>query len=65
MTNGPGDGDSSEKTGQMDARAEGARIVTATVGAHGYRLDDLLVRITPENCHAEAAFGRPVGREKL
>ena len=49
----------------LDIHAEDGRIVIAPAGGHGYALDDLLARITPENRHAEADFGRPVGREGL
>lgn len=49
----------------LDIYAEDGRIVIAPAGGHGYALDDLLSRITLENRHAEADFGRPVGREGL
>lgn len=49
----------------VDLHAEDGRIVIAPRRAHGYALDDLLARITPENRHAEADFGRRVGREGL
>ncbi|KAF0674889.1 AbrB/MazE/SpoVT family DNA-binding domain-containing protein [Profundibacterium mesophilum] len=49
----------------VEVRAERGRIVIAHVGAHGYALDDLLARITPENRHADVTFGHPVGRERL
>jgi antitoxin MazE len=47
----------------VDFHAEDGRIVVAPAGAHGYALNGLLARITPDNRHAEADFGRPVGRE--
>lgn len=29
----------------------------------GYSLDELVEKITPENCHQEVDFGFPVGKE--
>lgn len=49
----------------VDVCAERGRIVITPLGAHNYELADLVDRITPENCHAEVVFGRPVGREGL
>ena len=49
----------------VDVREEGGRIVIEPIQPKEYELDQLLAAITPENRHAEAAFGAPVGKESL
>ena len=49
----------------VDVREEGGRIVIEPVHPKEYELDQLLAAITPENRHAEADFGAPVGKESL
>lgn len=41
------------------------RIVIEPTDRVEYDLDTLLEGITPANMHAEASFGRPVGKESL
>ena len=41
--------------------ADGRLIITPIGG--GYRLDDLVAGITPENRHAETGWGGPLGNE--
>jgi len=47
----------------VDVREESGRIVIEPVPRKEYDLAELLKRITPENLHKEADFGRPVGKE--
>jgi len=47
----------------VDVREESGRIVIEPVPRKEYDLSELLKRITPENLHEEADFGRPVGKE--
>lgn len=47
----------------VDVREECGRIVIEPVRRNQYRLDEPVKRITRENLHAEADFGRPVGKE--
>jgi antitoxin MazE len=48
----------------VDMREEGGRIVIEPVrSTKEYNLAQLLAGITPENLHAEADFGLPVGKE--
>ncbi|HXA77487.1 MAG TPA: AbrB/MazE/SpoVT family DNA-binding domain-containing protein [Candidatus Acidoferrales bacterium] len=47
----------------VDVREESGRIVIEPMRRKEYDLADLLKGITRENLHAEAAFGRPVGKE--
>lgn len=47
----------------VDVREEAGRIIIEPVRRRQYDLSELLDRITPENVHDEADFGRPVGRE--
>jgi antitoxin MazE len=47
----------------VDVREESGRIVIEPVSGKEYDLSELLKRITPENLHVEADFGRPVGKE--
>jgi len=47
----------------VDVREESGRIVIEPVPRKEYDLSELLKRITPENLHEEADFGRPVGNE--
>lgn len=49
----------------VEMREEDGRIVIEPVKAPSYDLDALLDGITPENVHAEVAFGAPVGKEAL
>ena len=41
------------------------RIVIEPITSIEYRLDDLLAAITPDNCHGEIDFGKPVGKEMI
>lgn len=47
------------------SRAQGLRIMIEPFEHVKYNLDDLLAEITPQNAHAEASFGVPVGKESL
>ena len=47
----------------VDVREESGRIVIEPVPRREYDLWDLLKKITPENLHDEADFGRRVGKE--
>ncbi len=47
---------------QVDLRVENGRIVAEPVEAES--LDDLLARVTPENCHGEQFADKPIGRER-
>jgi antitoxin MazE len=47
----------------VDVREESGRIVIEPVPRKEYDLSELLKRITPENLHEEADFGRPAGKE--
>ncbi len=47
----------------VDVREEAGRIVIEPVRRREYDLGVLLSRITRENLHDEADFGRPVGKE--
>lgn len=49
----------------VDVREEGGRIVIEPVRPAGYDLAQLLAGITPDNLHAEVAFGPAVGKESL
>ncbi|MGA7949388.1 MAG: AbrB/MazE/SpoVT family DNA-binding domain-containing protein [Thiobacillaceae bacterium] len=49
----------------VDVREEDGRIVIEPIQPREYELDQLLAAITPENRHAEADFGDPVGKESL
>jgi antitoxin MazE len=42
-----------------------ARSGTITIRRAGLRLEELLARVTPENCHHEVDWGRPIGNELL
>lgn len=47
----------------VDVREESGRIVIEPVARKEYSLAELLSKITPENLHDEADFGKPVGKE--
>ena len=47
----------------VDVREESGRIVIEPVRRKEYDLAELVKGITPENLHAEVAFGGPVGKE--
>lgn len=47
----------------VDVREESGRIVIEPLRRKEYDLDELVKGITRENLHAEADFGRPVGKE--
>ena len=49
----------------VDVREESGRIVIEPVQRKEYDLAELVKRITRENLHHEADFGRPVGKEAL
>jgi len=49
----------------VDVREESGRIVIEPVQRKEYDLAELVKRITRENLHDEADFGRPVGKEAL
>jgi len=49
----------------VDVREESGRIVIEPVQRKEYDLAELVRRITRENLHDEADFGRPVGKEAL
>jgi antitoxin MazE len=49
----------------VDVREESGRIVIEPAERKEYDLTELLKRITSENLHDEADFGRPVGKEAL
>ena len=49
----------------VDVREEDGRIVIEPIQPREDELDQLLAAITPENRHAEADFGDPVGKESL
>jgi antitoxin MazE len=46
----------------VDVREEDGRIIIEPIEAD-LSLNDLLDRITPDNCHGEIDTGRPVGAE--
>lgn len=48
----------------VDVRAEDGRIVIAPLPMR-YDLNALIAGITAENCHEEADFGPPFGREQV
>ncbi len=50
---------------RVTVKASKGRIVIERADDLEIRLEDLLAGITPRNRHAEADFGRPVGREAL
>jgi antitoxin MazE len=47
----------------VDVREESGRIVIEPVRRKEYSLRELLNKITSENLHGEADFGKPVGKE--
>jgi antitoxin MazE len=47
----------------VDVREESGRIVIEPAQRKEYDLAELVKQITGENLHAEADFGRPVGKE--
>ncbi len=49
----------------VDVREESGRIVIEPAQRKEYDLAGLVKRITSENLHDEADFGRPVGKEAL
>jgi antitoxin MazE len=49
----------------VDIREEDGRIVIEPIHKNKYDLAQMLAAITPENLHAEAVFGTPVGKELL
>jgi antitoxin MazE len=49
----------------VDVREESGRIVIEPTQRKEYDLAELVKRITRENLHDEADFGRPVGKEAL
>ncbi|WP_044564100.1 AbrB/MazE/SpoVT family DNA-binding domain-containing protein [Azospirillum sp. B4] len=49
----------------VDIREEDGRIVIEPVRKDDYDIADLVAGITPENLHAEVAFGPMVGKETL
>ena len=49
----------------VDVREESGRIVIEPAQRKEYDLAELVRRITRENLHDEADFGRPVGKEAL
>ena len=49
----------------VDVHEESGRIVIEPVQRKEYDLAELVKRITRENLHDEADFGRPVGKEAL
>jgi len=40
-------------------------VIITPVGIKEYSLKELVKRITPQNRHSEADFGRPVGKELI
>lgn len=49
----------------VDVREESGRIVIEPAQRKEYDLSELVRRITRENLHDEADFGKPVGKEAL
>ena len=49
----------------VDIREEQGRIVVEPLRPASYDLASLIERITPDNLHDEADFGRPAGKERL
>ncbi len=49
----------------VDIREEEGRIVVEPLRPTSYDLASLIEKITPDNLHDEADFGRPVGKERL
>ena len=49
----------------VDIREEQGRIVVEPLRPASYDLADLIEKITSDNLHDEADFGRPVGKERL
>jgi antitoxin MazE len=49
----------------VDVREESGRIVIEPAQRKEYDLTELVKRITRENLHDQADFGRPVGKEAL
>jgi antitoxin MazE len=49
----------------VDVREESGRIVIEPAQRKEYDLAELVKRITRENLHDQADFGRPVGKEAL
>lgn len=49
----------------VDVREESGRIVIEPAQRKEYDLTELVKRITHENLHDEADFGKPVGKEAL
>jgi antitoxin MazE len=49
----------------VDIREEQGRIVVERLRPASYDLASLVEKITPDNLHDEADFGRPVGKERL
>jgi len=49
----------------VELREEAARIVIVPAQSKEYDVTELVKRITRENLHNEADFGKPVGKEAL
>jgi antitoxin MazE len=49
----------------VDIREEGGRVIIEPILEPAFSLEALLAAVTNENIHAEAEFGRPVGKEIL
>jgi antitoxin MazE len=49
----------------VDVREESGRIIIEPMPRRDYDLGELVRRITRENLHDEADFGKPVGKEAL
>lgn len=49
----------------VTVKTEDGCVVVEPVRARTFDLDKLVAGITPKNCHEEADFGRPAGREAL
>ncbi|MFQ5875117.1 MAG: AbrB/MazE/SpoVT family DNA-binding domain-containing protein [Dehalococcoidia bacterium] len=47
----------------VDLSLKDGTLVIRPIEEPKYRLDELLLRITPENLHGEVSTGGPVGRE--
>lgn len=50
---------------EVDIEVQDGCVVVTPVARPGYRLEELLAGITPENLHTEFDLGEPVGSELL
>lgn len=52
-----------EVDGEVEISVEEGRLILSPVKKPKYKLDELLVQVTPENLHDEINYGKPAGKE--